>query len=241
MLSLLPLHRPVLRPVGRLGRPPQVPLRGDSPVVCPRRPPLHQFPDGGAWRPVQFNAGHWLGVSLRDTWCTFVLLLAPSFPLLPRGPVPRIHLLFLFSGCLSCRAHRCSRAPCVCPLLLSALPLPRRPVPSPPVTPFLPSPPPIRCHSEGPVCTFPSTLTAFAVHSPVCATRGFHLCPTLLPLPFPLVSGHTLTLPTLMCYRPPTMCYALLPRFSPLPGRHRFRARGSVNMRTGLRPCLWTG
>ena len=63
--------RPVLRPVGRLGRPPQVPLRGDSPVLCPGRPPLHQFPDGGAVRPVRLNAHHRHGVSLRESFCTF--------------------------------------------------------------------------------------------------------------------------------------------------------------------------
>ena len=48
---------PVLRPVGRLRRLPQVPLQGDSPVVHPSWPPLHQFPDGRAGRPVRFNAG----------------------------------------------------------------------------------------------------------------------------------------------------------------------------------------
>ena len=50
--------RPVCRPVGRLGRPPQIPLRGNFPVVPPRRPPLHQFPDGLAGRPVRLYAGH---------------------------------------------------------------------------------------------------------------------------------------------------------------------------------------
>ena len=54
----------VLRTVGRLGRTPQIPLRGDSPVVRPHRPPLHQFPYGWAGRPVQLNAGPRHGVSL---------------------------------------------------------------------------------------------------------------------------------------------------------------------------------
>ena len=117
-------------------------------------------------------------------------LLAPCFPLLPRGPVPSGSPAFFF-GCLSCRAHRCSRAPCVCPLLLSGLPLPRRPVPSPPVSQFLPSSPPIRCHSEGPVFTFPSAVTAFAVHSLVCATCVLYPCPSLLSLPLsPGVVSH---------------------------------------------------
>ena len=141
-------------------------------------------------------------------------LLAPCFPVSSRGPVPRVHLLFS-PGCLPCRANCCSRAPCVCPLLLSALCLPRRPVSSPPDTLFLPSSPPIRCHSEGPVCTFLSAVTAFAVHSPVFATPGFHLCPILLSLPFPLVSGRNLSPPTLMCYRPQALCYAPFPNSHP--------------------------
>ena len=57
------LH-PVLCPVGRLGRPPQEPLRGDFPVIRPRRPPLHEFPDGGAGRPVRLNAGQRHGITL---------------------------------------------------------------------------------------------------------------------------------------------------------------------------------
>ena len=82
--------RPVLGPVGRLGRPPQIPLREDSPTVLSRRPPLHQFPDGGAGRPVRLNAGHRNGVFLSETMCTFAPLLAPCFPLLPRGPTPSV-------------------------------------------------------------------------------------------------------------------------------------------------------
>ena len=104
----------------------------------------------------------------------------------------------------------------------------------------LPSPP-IRCHSDGPVRTFPSAVSAVAVHSPACATHGFYLCPILLSLPFPPVSGRTLTLPTLMCYCPQALCYAPLPRLSPLPGHHGFTARGEVYMRAGLRSSLWTG
>ena len=79
----------VLRPVCRLGRPPQIPLQGDSPMVLPRRPPLHQFPDGRAGRPVRLNAGHWHGVSLCETRCSFAPLLAPFFPPLPR-PAPSV-------------------------------------------------------------------------------------------------------------------------------------------------------
>ena len=56
--------QPVFRPVGRPGRPPQTPLPGDSPVVLSRRPPLHQFPDGRAGRPVRLYAGLRHGPSL---------------------------------------------------------------------------------------------------------------------------------------------------------------------------------
>ena len=55
---------PVFRPVGRPGLPRQTPLQGDCPFVLPRRPPLHQFPDGRAARLVRLYAGHRHGVSL---------------------------------------------------------------------------------------------------------------------------------------------------------------------------------
>ena len=58
-------RRPILLPVGRLGRPPQVPLWGDFPVLNPRRPPFHQLPDGGAAQPVRLNADLW-------QWCPSV-------------------------------------------------------------------------------------------------------------------------------------------------------------------------
>ena len=168
-------------------------------------------------------------------------VVGPLLPPPPARPCPSGSPAFFpwlshFVALIAAHAH-----PACAPLLLSVLPLPRCPVPSPPVTPFLPSPPPIRCHSGGPVCTLPSTVTAFAVHSPVCAPRGTHLCPILLSLPFPLVSGRILTLPNLICHRPQAFGYAPLCGLSPLPGRHRFTARGRVNMRTGLQSCLWTG
>ena len=124
--------------------------------------------------------------------------------------------------CLPGRARRCPRVPCVCPLLISALLLPRRPAPSPPVLPSHPYAPPTRCLSEGrrlppPVCTFLSAVTAFAVHSLVFATRGFNLSPIPKSLPFPLELGRTLTLSTVMCYRPHALCYARQLRPLPLP------------------------
>ena len=231
---------PVLRPVGQLGRPPQVPLRGDSPVVCPHQPPLHQFPDGGAGRPVRFNAGHRHGVSLREASCALVPLLAPCVPLSPRGPVPRVLLLFspVASPVALVAAHArpaCAPRP---PLRYPCLAALR---PSPPVSPSHPYAPPTRCHSEGrglppPVSTFLSTVSAFAVPSPVFVTRGFHLRAILMSLPFPLEPGCTLTLSTLQCYRPQALCYARNPRLSPLPGRHRFTVRESIGMQTRMEP-----
>ena len=55
---------PVFRPGSRPGRPPQTPLWGGFTVVLSRQPPLHQFPDGRAGRPVRLYAGHRHGVSL---------------------------------------------------------------------------------------------------------------------------------------------------------------------------------
>ena len=84
----LRLH-PVLRPVPVFGRPPQVLLPGISPVICPRRPPLHQFPEGEAGRPVRLNAGHWYGVSLWAMWCTYLPLFTPCAAPSALGHVPR--------------------------------------------------------------------------------------------------------------------------------------------------------
>ena len=190
--------RPVLRLLGRLGRPPQIPLRGNSPIVLPRRPPLHQFPDGRARRPVQFNAGHRHGVSLCETMCSFVPLLAPCSPHLPR-PAPSAcpslvscqPLLFFFCGCPYGRALRCSRAPCVWPLFFSVLPLSRRPAPPhSPVSPAilrlsadlacivrLPSLSEPRCHS----CVLPACSTP----APLCRPYPFPWClshPSAIPL-----------------------------------------------------------
>ena len=151
-------------------------------------------------------------------------------------------------GCLSCRARCCPRAPCVFPLLTSALPLPGRPAPSPPASPApLYSPPhrfPTRCHSEGrrlppSFCTLLSAVIAFAVHSPVFSTLGFHLCPTPMSLRFPLELGRTLS--TLKCYRPQAMCYPRNPTLSPQSGRFRYTARESINMQTGMWSCKWKG
>ena len=122
----------VLRPVGRLGRPPQVPIRGDSPVARPRRPPLHQFPDGGAGRPVRLNAGHWHGVDLWAMWCSCLPLFARRAPPSARGLVvrPGPPLPLFASRARLVPAHaRPACAPCPllqyrCPAALTPLSLP---------------------------------------------------------------------------------------------------------------------
>ena len=60
-------------------------------------------------------------------------------------------------------------------------------------------------------------------------------------LPFPLESGRTRTLSTLKCYRPLALCYFRNPQLSTLPGRHRFRARESINMKTQKQSCKRMG
>ena len=88
-------------------------------------------------------------------------------------------------GCLSCRAHRRCRAPCVFPLFLSVFPLPRLPSPSPPVTPFLPSSPPIRLTLMALSVLFrPPSLPLRFFHPcvrPVGPTHALLCCPYLFP------------------------------------------------------------
>ena len=175
-------------------------------------------------------------------------VVGPLSPPLPARPGPSGSPAFS-PGCLSCSAGGCSRTPCACPLLISAPPLPCRPSPSPPPSssPLYSPPHRVRRHSEGrrlppSVCTLLSTVSAVAVHSPVFSTRGFHLCPTPMSLPFPPQSGRTLTLSTLKCYRPQAMCYPRDPRRSPQSGRYRFTPGGeSINMQTGMWSCTWMG
>ena len=129
---------PVFRPVGRRGRPPQTPFWGDSPFILPRRPPLHQFPDGRAGQPVRLCAGHLHGSSLRRAMGSCVPLLAPCSPHLPRPAS---------STCRSC-VSACSAVFFLCsrsPLLPRALPV------------RLPSLSEPRCHScVPPACSTPA-------------------------------------------------------------------------------------
>ena len=182
--------RPILRPVGRLGRPPEIPLREDSPVFRPRRPPLHQFPDAGAGRPLRFNAGLWHGVFLCKTRCTFVPLLAPCFPLLPRGPVPSgspalVYLSVASLVALIAAHTRPACAPCSplrYPCLAALCPHPRLPFLSA-VTLWVLS-----------VLFCPLSLPLPCIHScvpPVCSTPA----PLRRPYPFPWWLSYPCALP----------------------------------------------
>ena len=207
---------------------------GIPPWSAPRRPPLHQFPDGGGGRPVRFSAG-----ALCRCWPP-----ASPSPLaaLPLGFTcfsPRMPLLSRLS--LPTRALRPPPAHLWLPLL-------RGPAPSLPASasPLYSPPPrcPTRCHSEGrclphSVCTLLSAVTAFAVHSPAFSTLEFHLCRTPMSLPFPLESGHTLTLSSLKCYPPQAVCYPRNPQLSPQSGPYRYTARESFNIQTGMWSCMW--
>ena len=116
------------------------------------------------------------------------------------GALSDFHFRFFSLRCPPGRARCCSRAPCVCPLLFSVLPLYRRPV-----LPRKPVSPPIRRLSAGPACFSPTAVSAFAAPSLVCAMRALYPCPSLPSLPCPLVAR----LP---------LCFSLGPCLSPLPG-----------------------
>ena len=142
--------------------------------------------------------------------CAFVGSLLPPPPARPHplclsffGALSDFNFVFVFFfGCPPGRALRCSRAPCVCPLLFSVLPLSHCPVPAP-----TPVSPPIRRLSAGPACFSPTALSAFAALSLVCATRALYPCPSLSSLPCPLAAH----LP---------LCFSLGPCLSPLPACH---------------------
>ena len=159
-------------------------------------------------------------------------VVGPRVPLRPRGTVPLVLLCFFWLHLLS-RSSLLTRALRVPPAPLCLSPG-CRPVASASVRAFLPSSTPIRWHSDGPVCTFPSAVSAVAVHSPVCAGPGFCLCPIPLSLPISPGVGSYLPLLTLMGYCPHFLCYAPLPRLSPRPRRHG----GGIYVRTGLPSCL---
>ena len=137
-------------------------------------------------------------------------VLAPCIPLLPRGTVPPLHLLFLpwlpFVSCASLFTRRL-RVPSA-PLRVSPAPPPCALSSCHAIALLLTSYPP---DSDGPVCTILSGVSAIAVLLPLCATRVFYPCPSLLSLPFSLLSCRTLTLPTLFCCCPLSLCFAFVP------------------------------
>ena len=141
------------------------------------------------------------------------------------SPPPAPCLLFVPFLCvrLSCccfflfrvRAPRCSRAPCVCPLLFFMLPLSRCPA-----APLSPVSPPILLLAVDPACT--SALPVCAALSLVCATRVLYPCPSPSPLPFPLGA------PSVPASHP------ILVAWRPVSG-------GGVYLWTGLWPCPRSG
>ena len=156
-------------------------------------------------------------------------VLAPCIPLLPCGTVPPLLLLFiLWLPLLSCT-----------PLCTRALRVPSAPLCVSPAAPRFAL---ISCHaiaplltsdpldSDGPVCTILSAVSPVAVLSPLCATRVFYPCQTLLSLPFSLVSCRNLTLHILLCFCPLSLCFVFIPGLSRLPGRHGSMARGGGSL-----------
>ena len=155
---------PVFRPVGRPGPPPQTPLRGDSPFVLSRRPPLHQFPDGRAGRPVWLNAGHRHSLFLRETLCSFVPLLAPCSPHLPR-PAP--------STCPSC-VSACTAVVFFFVFALSAAP--GRPACAPCSSPCYPCPAALRPLTRLSPLPFSFSLSTLPVRLPSLSEPRCHSC-----------------------------------------------------------------
>ena len=215
---------PVFRPVGRPGRPPQAPLRGDSPFVFSRRPPLHQFPDGpaGGGGTAQCRSSAWC-FSERD----IVFICALVGPLFPPPPAPC--LLYVSLPCV--RLPCCFFFPCSCsPLLPRALRVPpallrATPVPLPcaPSLACLPSHSPSRCRPCLYIC--PPCLSRAVTR--VCQTPALPLPLPVAPTLFPGVS------PTLVLPRSPSLTPSWLPC--------ALWGGGGMYLRTGLWPCPRTG
>ena len=131
-----------------------------------------------------------------------MLFCAVVGPLLPPPPAPcPLCVSFLgvlsafmgvfFWGCPGGRALCSSRAPCVCPLFFSALPLSRRSVP-----PHSPFSPPIHCLSADAASVVrPPSLPMPCCHScvpPACSTPA----PLCRPYPFPWRLTHPSVIPS---------------------------------------------
>ena len=200
--------RPVLRPVGRL---PRHPFGKIPPSSAPAGLPSISSPmvgRGGQYGSLQV---------ICETWCILEPVLARCIPLILRRTVPPLLPLFLPWLPFLSTASLFTRALCVpcAPLRVSPAPPPCAPTSCHAIAP-----------SDGPVCTISSAVSAVVVLSPLCATRVFCPCRSLLSLPLSLVSCDTLNMPTLLCCCPLSLCFAFVPRLSPLPGRHGFMARG---------------
>ena len=216
---------PVFRPVGRPGRPPQTPLRGDSPFVLSRWPPPHQFPDGRAGRPVRLNAGHRHGASQLETLCSFVPLLAPCSPHLPR-PAP--------STCPSC-VPACS-AVVFFPFVFALSPAPARPACAPCSSPCHPCPAALRRLTRLSPPPSPSRCRPCLHVCPPCLSRAVtHVChPRALPLPLPVT-------PTFFPRVSPSLVLPQSPSLTPSWLPCALCGGGGVYLRTGLWPCPRTG
>ena len=216
--------RPVFRPVGGSWRPPQTTLRGDSPIVLPRRAPLDQFPHGRAGRPVRLNAGHRHGVSQRETLSSFAPLLAPCSPHLPRpassscpswvSACSAVVVFFLLVSPYS-RSLLLPRALRVPPALPRATPVSQ---PCAPSFPLLPSHSPSRCRP----CLYVCPLCLSRAVTRVCHPRALPLPLSVAPTLFPGVS------PTLVFSRSPSLTSSWLPYAL---------CGGGGCLRTGLWPC----
>ena len=129
-----------------------------------------------------------------------MLLCALVGPLSPPPPAPCplcvsflgvCQPFLLFFLCPRGRALRCSRAPCVCPLFFSVLPLSRRPV-----RPDSPVSPPIHRLSADPACV----VRLPSLSEPRCLSRVPAACstpaPPCCPYPFPWWLSHPSVIPS---------------------------------------------
>ena len=232
--------RPVLRPVGQLGRPPQVPLRGDSPAVRPCRPPLHNFlmvGRGGRY-------GSMLVIGMPSLCARSGVPVCRCWP--PASPSSRAALRLRFA-CFFFWLPLLSRSS----LLTRALRVPPAPLCATPASPPRTLTP---CHAIAPLPTSyllsPCGSCQYFSVRPHCLRRPFtrvcHPCvlrmplsvvPTLFPRvvshPHPALSVVLLSPILVLCLRSPTISTSRTPW---VPG-----VGGGIYMRTGLWPCLLRG
>ena len=200
-----------------MGGLPRYPFWGDSPVVLSRRPPLDQFPDGRAVRPLRLYAGPRHGASLRDI-VFLCALVGPLFPPPPAPCLPYVPFLCVRLSCCCCFFFwvLCSRSlllPRALRVPLALLCATLVPLPCAPSLACLPSHSPSRC----PPCLYVCPPCLCRTVTRVCHPRA-------LPLPLPLA-------PTL------SPGCSLGPRLSPHPGCLAPCMGGGVYLWSGLWPC----